>query len=332
MVQDHTDTEEWVLDRSNSLIDLPKWQRVTNLMGELCNAPAAFIVQYTSKGFQVVIASETEVNPYDAGTHLSSDVNIFCRKVAQNNKFLYENHATVNPEWATNPAVADDDFNSYLGFPVRWPDGNMFGTCCVMDYAVTDYDKKYLNLVEEFAGIVENDLVLVDQHEKLKELSHTDPLTGLYNRRGFFSLGNEKLALAKRLNQSITLLYCDIDDMKKINDEHGHKVGDDVLIEVATCIKNIIRKYDLASRMGGDEFVILCMVNDKNEVANLVDRLKESIRIDAVGSAPVKLSVGQADLTLEEEQNLDDLIYIADKIMYKVKETTKANNKQSNVN
>ena len=91
---------------------------------------------------------------------------------------------------------------------------------------------------------------------EVRQLSMTDELTGVYNRRGFFLLANQQLKIAKRTQMSCCLLFADLDGLKKINDSLGHEIGDRILAEAAYILKQTFRDSDIVARLGGDEFVI----------------------------------------------------------------------------
>jgi diguanylate cyclase (GGDEF)-like protein len=91
----------------------------------------------------------------------------------------------------------------------------------------------------------------------LETLSQTDELTGLLNRRGFHEHLRRALANARRYGDSGVLVFCDLDNFKAVNDNHGHGVGDDVLRRVAETIKDSVRETDAVARLGGDEFAVL---------------------------------------------------------------------------
>lgn len=94
-------------------------------------------------------------------------------------------------------------------------------------------------------------------HERLHTISLHDDLTGLYNRRGFFTLAEHLLKLAKRQQEGLFMLYADLDDLKKINDTLGHQKGDWALIDTANLLKETFRESDIIARIGGDEFVVM---------------------------------------------------------------------------
>jgi PAS domain S-box-containing protein len=103
----------------------------------------------------------------------------------------------------------------------------------------------------------------ITSHKKMeaeiRDLSITDPLTGLYNRRGFLTLAEQQLNISKRTKVGLLLLFADLDGMKWINDNLGHKKGDEALIEVANVFNKVFRDADIVARVGGDEFSVLAV-------------------------------------------------------------------------
>ena len=115
------------------------------------------------------------------------------------------------------------------------------------------------------------------QQEKLKALSFVDELTGVYNRRGFLKLVEQQILLANRTKKGLCLMFIDLDGLKSINDQHGHKIGDMALQETADILRTTFRRSDVVARMGGDEFVILMIEGlDASDVI-IKGRLKKAV-------------------------------------------------------
>lgn len=302
------DTEQFLLDSPNDLISFAKWQKTVNLLAELFNAPAGFLVQHTSQGFKVTIGSEQASNPYPKGSFIEPDVNIFCRKIVESGEELYVNNAPEDPRWNTNPEVHEDGFCSYLGVPVKWPDGTPFGTFCVMDYKVTHYNQIYFELIRQLRDIVESDLALMDQYQHFQKLAITDPLTELNNRRGFSLMAEQRIKLAKRMHTTLALFYIDVDNFKIINDNYSHTIGDEVLKQVAHAIKSSIRDSDVVGRMGGDEFVALMMIDATSSLTAIQHKLQQAINTKGHASLPdftVTIGVAAVDAALCVERLLE---------------------------
>ncbi|WP_415896936.1 diguanylate cyclase [Neptuniibacter sp. QD72_48] len=304
--------DQWVIEEKDDLVPLDKWQKTVDVMARIFQAPAGFIVQYRPKGYQVVIASDQESNPYPAGVEITPDTNIFCKKVVQEGHELYVKNAQTDPTWDTNPEVADDGFSSYLGLPVQWPSGEPFGTICVMDFESTDYRSEYLDLVSEFRDLIEADLRLLSQYEEISNLAMTDELTGLYNRRGFMSVATHYSVLAKRTGISLGLLYLDLDDLKGINDQQGHSSGDQALKHLAEAIRGAIRENDISARMSGDEFVVLAAAETQADLEKIAERINQNLKKNNLG-----VSIGS--VILQGNQAIEYWLEQADSRMYQDK-------------
>jgi len=158
--------------------------------------------------------------------------------------------------------------------------------------------------------------------EKLRELSLTDELTGLYNRRGFFTLAEQQLKLSKRQKVGIFILYADVDNLKEINDTWGHKEGDGALIEIADILKKNYRESDIIARIGGDEFVVIRVGTAGDNVGIITDRLQKAIEIHNIKRKlkyKLSLSFGIAYYDPENPCSVDELLVQVDKLMYEKK-------------
>jgi len=119
---------------------------------------------------------------------------------------------------------------------------------------------------------------LVRLREELRTMALIDDLTGLNNRRGFSTLGEQQLKLADRNKKGMFLLFTDLDNMKGINDSYGHQEGDLALIETASVLRASFRKSDIIARVGGDEFAVLAVESHKGSGEILAARLQERLR------------------------------------------------------
>jgi diguanylate cyclase (GGDEF)-like protein len=126
--------------------------------------------------------------------------------------------------------------------------------------------------------------------ERLRELSHIDTLTGLFNRRYFNLRLLEEVARAERFNRPLALAVADLDRFKPLNDEHGHQAGDVVLRYLAQALKRAVRSIDIVCRIGGDEFAVLMPDTDGSDCSVLGERLCQTV---ASGSFTLRNREGQ---------------------------------------
>lgn len=177
---------------------------------------------------------------------------------------------------------------------------------------------------------------LVQSQEEIRQLSLTDELTGLRNRRGFVTLAEAELALARRMQRSLLLFYADLDGLKDINDTLGHTEGDRAIRDVAAALRRTFRDADILARLGGDEFVVLAFggaqegaspaprANGEGSPEAIVGRLQANVdELNGTAGRPyrLKLSVGVVRCEAGSRQPLDELLTQADAEMYRVKQT-----------
>jgi diguanylate cyclase (GGDEF)-like protein len=144
-----------------------------------------------------------------------------------------------------------------------------------------------------------------------------DDLTALNNRRGFLLLGRQLLKIAARSGQSATLVFIDLDGMKAINDKYGHDQGDAALIATASILRSVFRGSDVLSRLGGDEFCVL-LLHDERGIAGPIDRLRAMANAQRSKHAGWRLSmsIGMAHCRPGDDTDIEGLIRQADQAMY----------------
>jgi signal transduction histidine kinase len=148
-----------------------KWQKIVNLMAEMLDVPAGLIMRILGEDIHVFVSSRTAENPYrpgDSEHFLGSG--LYCETVVSKNQELLVPNALFDEAWRNNPDVKLNMI-SYLGYPIRWPDGRPFGTICVLDCKTNSYAEKYKRLVMQFRDIVEIHLeIIYSEAKRRKEL------------------------------------------------------------------------------------------------------------------------------------------------------------------
>lgn len=186
---------------------------------------------------------------------------------------------------------------------------------------------------EETQSKLRNALRTLEHYSlKLKILAEKDELTGLYNRRGFLSLVPEQMEILKSVEDGAYMLYIDLDGMKQINDNHGHREGDEALIATANILQSCLRSNDIIARMGGDEFVAFIFENNTACINVLTDRIEEATRKYNAGSGKpysLSLSFGSARFKADSNDDIETLIHRADQMLYTMKRKKKAKHRNS---
>ena len=161
--------------------------------------------------------------------------------------------------------------------------------------------------------------------ERIRHLALHDGLTGLPNARSLFLHLDSELARSKRHKTTLTVLVCDLDGFKQVNDRFGHLEGNKVLRLVAQGIRECCREYDYAARMGGDEFVLVLPGHEREAVQSTIRRLNE-VAVGAgrelFGETILSLSVGEATYP-DDGVDAEQLLAEGDRRMYKVKHEQK---------
>lgn len=162
-----------------------------------------------------------------------------------------------------------------------------------------------------------------ESEELIWKQANFDPLTGLPNRRMFFERLSQEIKLATRADQSLALLFLDLDHFKEINDTMGHSQGDLLLQEAANRLKKLMRSSDTVARLGGDEFtVILPQINNTHQVERVVDKMLKALAEPIILEQQQVFITASIGVTLypQDGDSSDQLIQNADQAMYAAKE------------
>jgi diguanylate cyclase (GGDEF)-like protein len=169
-------------------------------------------------------------------------------------------------------------------------------------------------------------LLLTEFHVVLQhqtELSHTDSLTGILNRRAFYNAVSRELKKIDRYQRLFSVVFIDLDNFKSINDAFGHLVGDALLMRVAECIGSQLRATDLVARLGGDEFGILMPETDVAAAEKAIPRIQLNLINEMAASKwPITFSMGVLTCTTAPA-SVQDTLHLADQLMYTAKRTGK---------
>jgi diguanylate cyclase (GGDEF)-like protein len=165
-------------------------------------------------------------------------------------------------------------------------------------------------------------------HER--DLAHIDFLTGAVNSRFFFDLVNMEIYRSQRYNHPFTIVYLDLDNFKTVNDKFGHITGDQVLRAVANQARTHLRKTDVVARLGGDEFALLLPETNQESAQVVISKIQGGLLVEMQQSNwPVTFSIGVLTCT-DAPPSPDELIRLADELMYSVKHGSKNAIKFSN--
>jgi diguanylate cyclase (GGDEF)-like protein len=180
-----------------------------------------------------------------------------------------------------------------------------------------------MRLLDTVARLASDALANAMHHAEAESHALTDPLTGLPNARCMYMRFEQEASRARRTGRPFQVIMLDLDDFKQVNDTFGHKIGDQMLREVARLLQAQLREYDFLARYAGDEFVAIVQELVGDQAEELSERIENSIskfslRVRAEHYARVGISIGAATYGTDGE-TLDQLLIAADEAMYNTK-------------
>jgi diguanylate cyclase (GGDEF)-like protein len=224
--------------------------------------------------------------------------------------------------WENNLRVMNN-----AGVPIQVGKGQVIGVLCVDNLnSRRPISRSEITVLLNYATQVGLAIQSIKTFERLITQSTTDPLTGIHNRRFFDSAFENELKRCQRYKRTFSLAIADIDHFKKINDTFGHKVGDEVIKQVCVIIQDSLRRMDVVTRIGGEEFGIILPETIPNRISTVTSRILKNIRL---AKPPVSemilqnyqttISLGVAIFKKGDKVTTADVFKLADKSLYMAK-------------
>jgi diguanylate cyclase (GGDEF)-like protein len=161
---------------------------------------------------------------------------------------------------------------------------------------------------------------LENLNEAFKAMAIRDDLTGLFNRRYFDEAIASEVVRATRYNRDLTLIFIDVDHFKNFNDEFGHQLGDAALKKISAILRDLVRETDIATRYGGEEFIVILPETSKQDAWAVAEKIRETVASTAIEGAPKKITISAGVATLGQDgNNTAELIGKADQAVYQAK-------------
>ncbi|WP_020180626.1 sensor domain-containing diguanylate cyclase [Methylopila sp. M107] len=263
------------------ILDTPKeeaFDRVTRLTKRIFDVPIVMVALLD--GHRQWFKSAVGVAASETGRDWA-----FCNIPIAQNAPLVVPDALADPRFVDNPFVTGEPgIRFYAGAPLRSPQGHVLGTLCVVDRRPRSFDREQVESLCDLAQIIADEL-------ELRRLASTDALTGVSSRRAFCESAARTLRLAARYGHELSLVAIDFDHFKRVNDAHGHAVGDEVLVRsIAACLRQL-RKTDVIGRLGGEEFAALLPHTGAGAALDVAERLRAAVAAETYGSPEGAFSV-----------------------------------------
>ena len=146
---------------------IQKWQEIIDLVAELLHVPSALVMKVEPPNIKVFVSSESEGNPYEKDEVASLNTGLYCETVMKTRQLLLVPNALVDAEWKVNPDIKLGMI-SYMGFPVAWPNGDIFGTICVLDSKRNEYGELYRKFLIQCRDVLQADLTSLQAKNELE--------------------------------------------------------------------------------------------------------------------------------------------------------------------
>jgi len=257
-----------------------------------------------------------------------------CKHTVETNQPLVIGDTLQDPRVAKLPIVAAGPrFRAYAGHPLVDEHGNCIGTFCVFDLKPREFGAADRQTLSDMAALAQRELLsdqLTSAHAALtsklgmaRREALMDPLTHLWNRRGASVLLKGAFTSADQRGTPLALALLDLDNFKRINDNHGHQTGDEVLRRVASRLLSAVRGDDAICRLGGDEFLVLMADTDANIASRVAERIRHIITATAIptrdGAMTVSVSVGCTVRQARDPTAVEALLERADQALMQSK-------------
>ena len=287
-------------------LDIPddmgsSWQNIVDLLAQITQVPAALIMRVHSNYIEVFSTSNSDNNPYNKGDTETLGNGLYCESVMESKQQLVVPNALSDPKWENNPDV-ELGLISYCGIPLLWPNGELFGTICILDSKENHYTPTYIKLLESFRTSIESQLKTLFQHAKLTQMNRDlknrvytrtkdlaslnyslnqeidkrkaaeqkinfqrnhDLGTGFLNRSAFESRLNHKLLSKTKLTDcSFAVVHIGFTNGRRIQARYGYNALDQVLVEYRQRIDSISDLEVITARPTSIDLVLAFSVKD----------------------------------------------------------------------
>lgn len=222
------------------------------------------------------------------------------------------------------PAGISSNGGAFLALPLIVENGRVVGMLSLLRRRPGSFTTKEIELLRKIAGQIGQVIDTIFAYQHTRELSYTDELTRVFNRRYFNQRFEREMQRAQRYGRALSLIMLDIDHFKAFNDTHGHLWGDTILKQVAQILEKSLRKADILARFGGEEFVVLLPEIDKEHGRKVAEKLRRAIeRTDFPKAATqplgrLTISLGFAAFP-EDAKEAEALVDHADQGLYLAK-------------
>jgi diguanylate cyclase (GGDEF)-like protein len=301
---------------TDDIID--RWQKMAEIMANAIMVPTGLIMKLNQHDLEVIASSSNIENQYAINDSCDLNHGLYCETTIGNRKTTIVDDAPQYNHWKDNIDAVEYNLVSYLGMPIVWSDGEIFGTICVLDIKENAYSNIYISLMEQFKHSIEKDLQQLINLQMLERQLQIDYLTNCYSRRKLTEILEELLKNANEQNTILSISIIDIDDFKMINDKNGHIVGDYVLKEFSKIMLENLQEDMFFGRLGGDEFMVIHKGSEKEKSEAFMDEMQVKTQSIKIKHHHFSFSYGTFEMKkgFNAINAIDDMLRCADNELY----------------
>ncbi|WP_028772504.1 GGDEF domain-containing protein [Shewanella waksmanii] len=268
MLPDTIDTGLSLLEDDHAQINLVRWMHQCELMKRYYQSEAAFVAQRTDLGFEVIVGSANPSRKFISGTLYDDNLSLFDTMSNSDPDGLSIDLTQYIKEDVVNDLGAN---RQLISRPILWPDGSVFGCLCVVEPNEDESANINAFMLEPFQILLQQDLALLCQSQRIESLSMRDRETGMLNHYGFIMMAPRQLNLGRRFGAHAGILMFELDSQSpqipQIEDKHNRLLGG--------IIQDTIRTADIAAHYSNDLFIVLVFVDSERDLQHIYLRIEK---------------------------------------------------------
>ena len=291
---------------------LKRWQDAINYLTEMMDVSVGLVMMMTETNIKELVKSTFRRYPNRIYESNLLKQGLYCETVVGNDDRLYIKHINESA-WNDCPSITFDAV-SYLGYPIHYPNGDIFGTVCILDKKEIVTSQTNLDLMLMTRDCFEKDLCLITMEKEITSLSVIDPLTGLYNSNKINEIVEEYQYEISRKVSILAIAYIRINNFKQIIEEYGYDESEDVISLFAKIIKTRSRFIDRIGILDNNGFIILSKGSTEEGQNVLIRDLKKYAETH-LQLEEYNLQFAFGNVEVSEDESIRDKMLIAEQRM-----------------
>ncbi|WP_394391651.1 GGDEF domain-containing protein [Shewanella woodyi] len=278
MLPENIDTSISLLESDNTQLNLVRWMHQCELMHRYYESDVVFVIQQTGLGFEIIVSSISQARCFTTGTLFEKETPIFQRLVHTPPEGL---NIDLTSQKSQDLPKDFNEANSMLTRPILWPDGTHFGCICVLNSRTTKSEANAF-MLEPFQVLLQQELSLYCQTQRIESLSMRDKDTGMLNEYGFIMMAPRQLSLGRRFGAHAGIIFFELlpDPLTQQVLEHHNRL-------LGKIIQDTIRTADIAAHYVETQFVVLVFIDSERDLLHIPRRVEkllyqqnENLKID----------------------------------------------------